>query len=307
MMRTCSNNFPIPVRAAIVVVSLLVLFNLACNKDDSGITSNEPTWTEPEHYSKETEPTLSLDREFIYFVVSDTLFPDKHGIYRARVDSPAREKVLAGFGFHSPVVSASGFEVAFLTGSTLNYLKLADGTVTSAGVSGNYEVILPLNDSLYVGCAGQQLYLINSRDSSVTRLGTGSDPTRYGPNRFIALTEVSAGAYAILKFTYRDDVEGDLFSIDTLDMLSASGEIRWLSLESIQKRYVYVEKLDTVNNVYTGQVGTTVKNFIATTDHVKAHILGYNLLIYPGPDGRFYQSNFEGSSKAPFWHAEETQ
>ncbi len=306
-MRTCDNKTANLARAAIVVVSLSVIFGLACDNDDSGPTSNEPTWTEPEHYSKETEPSLSLDREFLYFVVSDTLFPDKHGIYRARVDSPAREQVLAGFGFHSPVASANGFEVAFLTGSTLNYLKLADGTVTSAGVSGNYEAILALNDSLYVGCVGQQLYFINSRDSSVTRLGTGRDPTRYGPNRFIAVTEVGAGAYAILRFTYRNDVEEDPFSIDTLEILGASGEIRWVSLESTQNRYVYVEMLDTVNNVYTGQVGTTVKNFIATTDHVKPHMLGYNLLIYPGPDGRFYQSNFEGSSKAPFWHAEETQ
>ncbi|UCG62939.1 MAG: hypothetical protein JSV52_06565 [Candidatus Zixiibacteriota bacterium] len=290
-----------------LLVGLALVFASGCNNNNSG--TNAPNLpNEPSYYSTELEPSLSTDREYIYYITSDTLLADKNGIYRARVTSPAREEILYGFGFHSPVQFPDGSGVAFLTGGTLNVLDFASGSVSTAGVTGNYHAIAFLDDSLLIGCVGKLLYLINIENPGVSQLDVnGSDPTYYSADRVITLSERDNGVWDVCRLRYFDIEEGPEITVDTLVTITSEGKVRWLSMEPTLNRYVYVEQRDDANLVFTGQVGTQTKNFIAQTGHVKPYLLDFNQLIYQGPDGRFYESDFDGSYHAPFWSTEDDQ
>ncbi len=292
---------------AVLLVGPVILAVAGCNPDDSGTNAPDNTFIDPVYYSAEYEPSLSVDGKYVYFITADTLLQEKNGIYRADVDSPRREKILFGFGFHSPVQFPDQSGLAFLTGGTVNYLNFASGAVSPAGVSGSYQSIVFINDNLMIGCIGKLLYLINTETSQVSQFGSGCDPTYYAPNQIIALSDRTGGIWGVHKFTYSMNSEGTEITVDTLALIAAEGDIRWLSLEPTRDRYVYVEDRDSVGLVFTGQLGVSGKYFIAETGHVKAHMLDFNQLIYQGPDGRFYKSDFIGSYHVPFWHAEDSQ
>jgi len=287
------------------VAAVFILLISSCGEDEnvpviSGGSSSDSN--EPDHYTVEFEPALSIDGDEVYFVATDSLFPQKHGIYRARVASPQRVQLFEGHGFHSPVAAPDGFTLAFLSGGVVYYLDIADSSISAAGFDGHYEAVVYINDSIVVACAANLMYLINVNDSSDTRFSSGSDPTFYAPNQFVCLSERTTGVWDIRRVTYRNITEGDQFTDDTLATITSDGRIRWVSLEPSTDRYVYVEQVGGINSVYTGQIGVQERNFIATTDHAKPLMLGFNLLIYSGPDGRFYQSTFDGRTQVPFWH-----
>jgi len=291
-------------RVGLVVVLLVAV---SCNKEYPVIISGGDGPTTSANYSIETEPTLSPDGQFLYYIAMDTLLPEKNGVYCAQISAPRREQLLAGAAMHSPSASFDRSTVAFLAGGVLNYLDAGDESSSPAGVPLSLQTVIYINDSMLVGCSGTRLYLVNSGDSTFSEVGTGTDPTFYAPDQFIALLAVQTGSYLILKFTVRF-LDGEISTtIDTLDALTSNGRIRWVSLDPGGSRYVYVEQLDEENRVTTGQVGSSVRYSIATTDYLKPCMLGFNKLIYSGPDGRFYQSTFDGSTQSPFWHAEDVE
>lgn len=287
-----------------IIAGFVMVVFTACDNDDSGTNSGR-NWNSPGRYSVESEPTLSIDRQDIYFITEDTLVSEKNGIFRAVVDAPAREKVLEGYGFHSPVLFPDESAIAFLAGGTLNYLNLTTNTASLAGVQGNFDAIVFINDSLLVASAGSVLYLINQNDNSVSPLTAGTDPTYYGKEQIFCLSKEAPNSWDVHKITFSVGGEGIMFLKETPTSITAEGDVRWLSVEPVENRYVFVEQRDTANLVYTGQLGTSTRYFIAESGHVKALMISFNMLIYQGPDGRFYQSNFTGSTKIPFWYAED--
>lgn len=289
-------------KAGLVTLCCMLIF---CGEDDSNYISNSGTSPSTE-YAVETEPSLSTSGQYVYYVAADGRVPDKSGIYRAPVTAPIREQLRSGTDFHSPVQSFDGSTVAFLADGSINYLSLANGSVSPAGVAVKCAALVFLNDSLMVGSSGGSVYLINRNDSELTLLGSGSDPTFYWPNQFVCLVR-SAGGYLILMYTVSQIEDRFDMRVDTLQKLSSAGVIRWVSMAPGGSRYAYVEQLDGRNRVYTGQIGSSSRVSVAATNHPKTCMLNANALIYSGPDGRFYQSSFDGSSQAPFWHAEDVE
>ena len=78
---------------------------------------------------------------------------------------------------------------------------------------------------------------------------------------------------------------------------------RWVSVEPSLQRFVYVLQDALGKTLYSSQVGSVTTNQISTTPHAKAHIYGPDQILYSGPDGRFYRSNYDGSILTPFWPA----
>jgi len=282
----------------------LLLLVISCGEDDENFISNSDT--PATEYSLETEPSLSADGQYVYYVAADSRVQGKSGIYRAPVTAPRREQLCSGDGYHSPVQSFDGATVAFLSGSSINYLNVASGSISPSGIAGSYAAIVFLNDSIMVGCSAGSLYLIHCSESSSTLLGPGVDPTFYWPDQLVCLVR-SAGAYLMLMYSLSQTEEGFAVRVDTLQRLSTAGVIRWVSIAPGGSRYAYVEQLDGQNRVYTGQIGSSSRISIAATNHPKTCMLGPNMIIYSGPDGRFYQSSFDGSSQAPFWYAEDVE
>ncbi|UCD62928.1 MAG: hypothetical protein JSW34_09210 [Candidatus Zixiibacteriota bacterium] len=287
-------------RASLLCIGILAVLLMSCeNKDYTSDSGDDlPTVV----YSIEDEPSLSDDREYAYFVALDTLFPGNTGLYRARVTDPVREGLLGGSGLHSPVPSFDGTRVAFLSGSSINYLNLADGSVVSSGVSGNYTSIIFVDDSTLIGCVGQLLYEINVDDSSVAFIGNGYDPTFYQPDVFIYLTELSTDTFGIMRYAPGSDIpQAAQADIDTLDTIISGDRVRWVSVDPSSQHYVYLIEGADSNYVYTSTIGSEDSSLVARTRGSKVILVNHDMVLYRGGDGRLYQSDFRGNQKLPFW------
>jgi hypothetical protein len=60
-----------------------------------------------------------------------------------------------------------------------------------------------------------------------------------------------------------------------------------------------------VTKLFSALAGDTETNFINYSDYTKPLILDFDRIIYSGPDGRFYQSNFDGTRTFPFTYVKE--
>lgn len=284
-------------------ILLIAFLTSGCNNDDEIISHGGTGFGS---YSREIEPSLSADREYIYYVTFDNLIPAKDGIYRARLTDPVREKLLSGSGFHSPTVSFDNTMIAFLHNGRISYFRIAENRVLSSSITDNFQSIVYINENLLLGNRGDSLYLISESGSSVSFFDAGSDPTLFAPDTFVYLVELANKTYGIIMNTYGGGEEGfKMINEVAIDTIFSSKVPRWVSIEPVLKRFVYTLEGDTINYVYSSEVGSSTSNLIDATQYLKPYILNFDLIIYPGPDGRFYQSNFNGSRISPFWQRED--
>ena len=113
-------------------------------------------------------------------------------------------------------------------------------------------------------------------------------------------TSGAVNTYHIVKNDISDNQPDTIFNIGHLEWFEFP---RWPTLEPLIGRLTYAVKTQTINHVFSGKIGSGVSAHIDTTQYEKPYIIDYNLIIFTGPDGRFYQSNFSGDHIFPFWYA----
>jgi hypothetical protein len=289
------------------LAALAILVVVGCSGDPTEPHSN----TYDDWLFLESEPSLTFNREFIYYIRTDTANQWRSGVYRAKVNKPVREPILLRQGLHSPTITSNGTVVAYLDSGRIYYYNIYDSTLRESVVTESFKSIVYINDSLLL--AGRidnvsrfdSLFIINEAAGSVSYFDYGYHPTFIARDTFLCMVETINSEFFLL---WRD-LSGELS--DTLlrfDDLSEFGIPCWPTYEPSQNRIAFVLTQGANYLLYSGQiteVGSHDKeataNMIGTALTEKAYILDYNLIIYTGRDGRFYQINYSGTNTFAFW------
>lgn len=253
-------------------------------------------------YLVETEPTLSFDGRYVYLVATDTINSDHSGIYRAKVGKPVRERVLAGNGLHSPTIAPDNSTLAYLRGGRISYCDLSTGDSSASSITGSFESVQFLNDTLMVTQIADAVYLVNESRNTKSLVAEGWEPSAAVRDTFIYVVPIPGYAYGIVKCDASLTVRDTIFYVSVLDN---SGIVRWPSWNPSSDRLIWVHDDTRSMQVHMGAVQPYSDREIDATTHEKALMIHPDLVIFTGPDGRFYRSNFAGSDIAPWWHAEE--
>ena len=272
----------------ILKISALMMVIVAC-EDSFSPSKPKPV---PGPYPIETEISLCPDRQYIYFVVTDTVTAGNNGIYRARISKPEREPILMGDSLHSPVISFNNQLLAFLKFGKIRYFRLPDQVEFSSTVMDSFNSMIFINDSLIVACRDTALYFVNESNLTSTYYGRGWDPTLSDRDNFIYFGGTRA-AYRILEGNVNDDFA-------TLrEIIVTDAHPHWPTIIEDESKYVYgIEWVEQkfIYSLISGQKFT----FIDSSKHSKPYLVNSDLILFTGPDGRIYSSDFEGTLSVPF-------
>lgn len=256
-------------------------------------------------YAIESQPTLSFNRDYIYYIADDTNNSTNSGICFAGVFNPIREKLISGENYVSPTVSSNRDRVAFLKFGKIYYYIVAADSMFQSNISKSYVSIKYINDSLIIGEISNQLNLININNDSVNFLTSGYDPTFYKKDTVVFLKQLEPDQYIINKLTIRaipdDKTNGININVIPIDTIISSERIRWASVTPLLNRYTYSIGDFFHNSIYSSSPGDLKKYQIAESNESKPLIINFNKIIYTGEDGRFYYTDYTGSDTYPFW------
>ena len=277
------------------IIILLILI-ISCDDDNSTNSDNSngdtaTTWIE-------SEPSPTADHNYIYYINDDTVSSDKSGIYRARTDQPIREEILHGEGYHSPTIAVNNDTLAFLdSNGIINFYDISEKSLSVSGISDDFNSITFINDSIIIGNREDSLFLVNKRNNTSSFFSLGWDPTLYAIDTFICITQGGTGYYQITRFDDFDTSPNILRGFN----ISPPSLPRWASAESLLNHFVFVIEDYDKKEVYTGTLDTNDLFLIDSTGFNKPCLINYDFIIYSGPDGRLFQSNFAGTNKFPYW------
>ncbi len=248
----------------------------------------------------EIEPVISPSRDFVYYVLIDSNQFIYGGIYRAAAANPRREKLLHGFDYRTPSVNFNDNTVAYLKNGRINYFDMSTLDVWESSIAREFKSIFYIREDWLLAHGTDQLsrndsiYLIDDSEKVYTWC-TGWDPTYVSKDTFVFISG-SDSLYYIIKnnsvFTGEPDT---LFTIKT-----RLARPRWPSLDSPSGHLTYCLDYYNRKNIYSVELGDTAATYIDSTTHSKSVLIHSDAIIYTGPDGRLYISNFSGTTSMPF-------
>jgi hypothetical protein len=171
-----------------------------------------------------------------------------------------------------------------------------------SSISLSFQSIAYVSDQMLVGQRQDSIYLISETNDSVTFLASGWDPSALSRDTILYVVYVGGQAYGIVM----SDISA--LSCDTIYYISVIGNfgyVRWPSLDRQSDRLTWVLNSVKGYEVYAEILGQFQPHIIDSTMADKPLFLDFDKIIYTGFDGRFYESNFNGTNKGPFWYAEE--
>lgn len=249
--------------------------------------------TGPGLYSIETEPSLSPDRNYLYYISNDTTSSLYRGIYRASVETPVREKILHGLNYHSPTISLDNNTIAYLDSGKINYYRMSDMAKWTSAVADSFESILFVSDSVILANRNDSLFLVDEAEKASAFWIIGWDPTLVSRDTFVYFVGTDS-AYHIVK--------NNLYNIhpETLFTVATTAWPRWPSFDPESNHLAFEIERFHQKFIYSAEVAADTFIFIDSSEYSKPYILNHNLIIFTGPDGRFYQSDFYGTKSVPF-------
>ncbi|MCP4706661.1 MAG: hypothetical protein GY865_18840, partial [candidate division Zixibacteria bacterium] len=253
----------------------------------------------------ETDVSLSPDREYIYFSVQDTIFDGRYsGINKARVTHPVRERVLAGSNYYSPTINFDNNILAYLYDSRIHYYDIALDTIMNSGITADFESILYVNLDVLMAARNDSLFLTNETDSTYQYLRDGWDPTLIAADTFLFFASLDNYTFRIIKDNLEESNPETLYTIRT------AAFPHWPTLHPNSGHLAFGIELYDQRFIYSGVAGDSplpgeTLTFIDSSGYSKPYILNYNQIIFSGPDGFLYQSDFEGLKSVPYIHTED--
>ena len=250
-------------------------------------------------YRLESYPARSPDGQYVYYIATDSLDSSRSGLWRAKIAKPVREELYNGVGLMSPSASPNGNIVSFLDSSQIAYFRISDAQRWESNNTGRYAALVMLNDEQLIAQRSDSLFLLSEPDSNERFVAHGSDPTMVTIDTFVYVVPVLGYAYGIVKSGLPELEPDTVFYISTA---VSSGTVRWPVLESGSGKLAWTLEYSNSSSIFTGQLPLSDPVPIDVSLTKKPCIISQFLLIYTGPDGRFYKSDFEGSGSWPFWH-----
>ena len=280
---------------------LLVLF-ISCEDE-----YYQPTGSDngvPSSNFIETDVSLSFDREYIYFSVRDTIFDRYSGIFRAPVAQPIREKIYHGNNYRSPTINFDNNILAYLFEGRIHYYNIVENEMENSGVVGEFESILYLNLDILMAARDDSLFLVNETDSSLQYIRDGWDPTLVAADTFLFFARLDNFTFRMIKDNLEESNPETLFTVQT------TAEPHWPTLHPTSGRLAYGIEFQDQRFIYSATVGESlgigdIKTFIDSSEYSKPYIISFNQIIFSGPDGSLYQSDFEGNKSVPYIHTED--
>jgi len=284
---------------AILLISLLSC--LGCEDEYYGPTDGGE---DPSADFIETEVSLSSDREYIYFISRDTIFDQFSGINRARISQPIRERIRAGENYHSPTINFDNNVLAYLYDGRIHYYNIALDSLENSGVIGEFESILYINENLLIAARNDSIFRINEEDSSYSYIRDGWDPTLVAADTFLIFASLDNYTFRII----RDNIEES--HPETLYTIITEAYPHWPTLDPSSGHLAYGIEFWDQKFIYSGIAGESPLPdepliFIDSSEYSKPYILNSNQIIFSGPSGSLYQSDFEGNKSVPFIYAGE--
>lgn len=280
-----------------IIVVGLILVSVLVGCEEKAIVSGPPR--KPSGPPIETDPSLNFARNTIYYVHTDTLYPENNGIYRANAANPLRYKIVDGLTVTCPSASPDESKIAFLDNGLLRFYDVSGDRVSDLDIDSIFSTIFYVNGEQLIGEINNRIYLVNLSDSTVAlfRDGIAPSPDRAGfflwvyqgpgPEKDIVLTSVP------------------LDSNETAFAYNAGEAIQAVSRYLNSDRYAFVTGSGSTLVVRT-RIGSTGQTYaVTTTKYPTALLVGFDRVIFTGDDGRFYQSNFDGSHIIAYRGAED--
>ncbi len=273
------------------LVVIILAFLISCGDENYGPIGGG---SDPGPYTIESEPSLSPDKNFVYYIANDTITYLYSGIYRLDIGVPKREKILYGHTYHSPSVNFDNKLVAYLDANIINYYNFSLDSHYVLDSSSYYESIFYVSNDVLLGNRFDSIFVIDETGFSYFLL-EGRDPTYVAPDSFVYLSGEDSVFSILLKNVVLPNLPETLVTISTGTALP-----RWPSLHSVSGRLAYGIEFSQQKFIYTIGQSDTGFVFVDSSDYSKPLLLRENLLIFTGPDGRFYQSDAHGNKTVPF-------
>lgn len=286
-----------------VVIIIAVLIGCGDKSDTGNPLNNNGTNSNSYGYFIETEPSISPDRKYVYFIAADTTDGTGSGIYRARTTNPIRELVKLGNNFHSPTSSPDRSQIAYLESGMIRIYNTNTDSVNNFDDMNNYKTIVFLNDSLLVSEKANSIYIVNIRTGVESYYYDGYDINSYKKDTVISIKRLENSRYQITKLALSNipNDKASAFNVIEIiiDTIISNSTIHWASVEPLANRYSY----SVGNTIYVSNPQAISPKKLVTAKASKPLILDYNLIIYTGPGGRLYYSDYDGVNIFPFWGA----
>lgn len=285
-------------RLLIFMLFCLLVLSQGCSdnsvnkSDDSGITS---------YGLIESEPSINLDRDKVIIKSIDTASGEKSGIYSANIFNPIRTPEVILPDLDSPVKIKENLYAALSANSILLYS--VEDSLSIDTIPGSFTSLAVLNDTFLVVTQNSGLYFVNINTGLSKVVADAYDPMTYRRDTISCIVQMTTNQFIIRKLSaelIHDENTDILFgSAVDIDTIFSPVPIRWVSIEPLANRYCFVRN----DSVFAGSPNESNYRNVAIQYRDHPLILDYNLLIYPGPYGRLYQSDFQGVNKHPFWGA----
>ncbi len=280
---------------------ILLILIVAC--DEEYYRPTDSNGGEPSPNFIETDVSLSHDREYIYFSVRDTIYDGRYsGIFKARVTQPVREKIYHGENYKSPTINFDDNILAYLFEGRIHYYDIQNDTLKNSGIIGEFESILYVNLDVLLAARDDSIFLTNEEDSSYQYLRDGWDPTLVAADTFLFFASLDNYTFHILRDNLEESNPETLFTVRT------NAFPHWPTLHPASGHLAYGIEYYDQRFIYSGVAGESpspggMLTFIDSSEYSKPYILNYNQIVFSGPDGSLYQSDFEGNKSVPFIYA----
>lgn len=266
-----------------LLLLITIAFFFACGDEYYGISDNDDDG--PTYSTIETEPTLSANGAYIYYISTDTLDPFYSGIFRVTVASPSRQKLVHGTGYHSPTINFSNMTLAYLDSGRINYQSLYDLSHYESPLPDSFASIAFIRDTILAACRNDSIFVVTDSGEISPLISSGWDPTALTEDTFLHVTG-KAPNYFIIK--------NNIYGIrpETLAVLSGVGRPRWPDLMS-GFNYVSYEIADlSRHHFYVRKFGADSSIAIAASGYSKAIFLMDGRILFTGDNGQFLYSRY---------------
>nr|MBN2277449.1 hypothetical protein [candidate division Zixibacteria bacterium] len=274
--------------AGLILMALL----LSCGDEHYGTNNDDDDYI----YPIESEPSLSPDHNYIYYISTDTNYTQFTGIYRASIGAPIREPVLMGEGLHSPTIGSDNNTLAYLDSSRIMFYRISNASSWPSEITRDFESIVLMDTSLILAQNNDSLFMVLGNEMQY--FGPGWDPTIVTRDTFIYFVG-NDSTYHIIK--------NNIFNIlpETLFTYITKAWLHWPSLHQASGRLALDLGWHFQDYIYSAESGETSVTYIDSSEYSKPLIISFDQIIFTGPDGRFYVSPFNGAYSVPYVYVKE--
>ncbi|PKK82138.1 MAG: hypothetical protein CVT49_15225 [candidate division Zixibacteria bacterium HGW-Zixibacteria-1] len=264
-------------------VLFLIIFTIfvACGDEYYGSSPDD----NPTYVTIETEPALSSDGTYIYYISTDTSDSYYSGIFRVSVASLQRQKLVHGLGYHSPTVSFNNNNLAYLDAGRINYQSLFDMSHRESSIPDSFLSIAYIRDSILVASRNDSIFVVTDSGDMSPLVPKGWDPTILSEDTFLYFTGKSPDFYVV-----RNNIYG--VRPETLFSMSGTARPRWPAMMT-GYNYLSYEIADWSRHYfYVRKTPSDTAVAIGDSKYAKSILLKDGRILFTGDIGQFVYSNY---------------